>query len=117
MPPPFCSRLTNRSLAHRRFRQSERAHSQNFLPLGLPDARAENVLADPGFDAPEGKPCAMTRVNTLGEREMEEHRYRYDADGRLRFIDIYDEGTAFTKRVAFVWAPSSSSLFPKKLTR
>jgi YD repeat-containing protein len=83
----------------------------------LPDARAENVLADPGFDAPEGKPCAMTRVNTLGEREMEEHRYRYDADGRLRFIDIYDEGTAFTKRVAFVWAPSSSSLFPKKLTR
>lgn len=72
----------------------------------LPDARAEDVLADPGFDAPEGKPCAMTRVRTLGDDRMEEHRYRYDADGRLRFIDIYDQGTVFTERVAFVWRPS-----------
>jgi YD repeat-containing protein len=72
-----------------------------------PDARADDVLSEPGFDAPDGKPCAMTTVMTLlGDARMLEHRYRYDADGRLRFIDNYDDGVAFTERVAFVWEPS-----------
>jgi YD repeat-containing protein len=72
----------------------------------LPDVRSGDLLAEPGFNAPLDKPCGMTRVNLLGDDEMEEHRYRYDADGRLRFIDVYDQGTVYTERVAFVWEPS-----------
>jgi YD repeat-containing protein len=72
-----------------------------------PDVRAGDVLSEPGFDAPEGKPCAMTVAGTLlGDEATFEHRYRYDAEGRLRFIDTYDEGTVFTERVAFVWEPT-----------
>jgi YD repeat-containing protein len=69
-----------------------------------PDVRAGDVLSEPAFDAPEGKPCAMTVTGTLlGDEKMYQHRYRYDAEGRLRFIDTYDDGTVFTERVAFVW--------------
>jgi hypothetical protein len=74
-----------------------------------PDVRASDTLADMGFEAPEGKPCAMTRVNLLGDNTYDEHRYRYDAEGRLRFIDIYwdvDTDPVFHERVAFVWEPS-----------
>jgi YD repeat-containing protein len=71
-----------------------------------PDLRSEDLLAEPGFDAPSGKPCGMTRVILVGDDDMEEHRYRYQADGRLRFIDIYDQGTLHAERVAFVWDPS-----------
>jgi YD repeat-containing protein len=72
----------------------------------LPDRRSPEILAEAGFDAPAGKPCGMTRTVMLGEDEMEQHRYRYDADGRLRFIDIYEEGTVYSERVAFLWEPS-----------
>jgi YD repeat-containing protein len=72
----------------------------------LPDRRSGEILAESGFDAPAGKPCGMTRTILLGEDEMEEHRYRYDADGRLRFIDIYEEGAAYSERVAFLWESS-----------
>jgi hypothetical protein len=36
----------------------------------------------------------------------EEHRYRYDAQGMLRFIDLYDASAAFTKRTAYSYAPN-----------
>jgi YD repeat-containing protein len=72
-----------------------------------PDVRAGDVLAEPGLAAPEGKPCAMTAVMTiLGQEEMLEHRYRYDAEGRVRFVDTYDDGTTFTERVAVSRTPA-----------
>jgi hypothetical protein len=42
----------------------------------------------------------------IGDEETLEDRYRYDADGKLRFIDRYDDGTVFAERVAFLWETS-----------
>jgi hypothetical protein len=60
----------------------------------LPDARAADLLAAEGEPAPAGMPCAVRRFrDETGEEQMfEEHSYRYDAQGRLRFVDVRADG-------------------------
>jgi hypothetical protein len=75
----------------------------------LLDARAGDLLTDPGLAAPAGKPCAMRQYLVSGGIESldEEHRYGYDAGGHLRFLDVYDEAGTFTERQVFTYETSS----------
>jgi hypothetical protein len=74
----------------------------------LLDARAADVLADPGLGAPAGKPCAMRQYVVSGSVDSldEEHRYRYDATGHLHFLDVYDAAGTFTERQVFTYETS-----------
>lgn len=77
--------------------------------LCTPDARAGSVLDDPGLPAPANEPCAMREYLSTGagtESLSEEHRYRYDAGGHLRFVDVFDATGAFTERRAYTHGSS-----------
>lgn len=76
--------------------------------LCTPDARAGSLLDDPGLPAPANKPCDMKEYTiAAGVQSLsEEHRYRYDSAGRLRFLDVYDATGVFTERRVYTYDAS-----------